>query len=267
MPEANDGATLVNTGAGVPLHRQLYLVLHDEIARGALAVGAALPTEQALCEQFGVSRITVRRALADLAEAGLVERRHGVGSFVTKPAERHHDPRGSYLDGLRQIQFETSVDVLEVDVRPVPAVIAARLGGLERALYVLRVRRSRGTGEAFMISEAWLPASLERALSAPALAGAPLYELLHGAGVVVEGIDHELTAEVAGPRVAALLAMAIGSAVIRVNSVINAGGAPHHFLSIALSPSRSRVMLSQTAAEFEAGTGLAIAHDVQRPVP
>ena len=69
--------------AGVPLHRQLFLVLHDEIARGAIPAGDPLPTEQELCDQFGVSRITVRRALADLAEAGLVERRHGIGSFVT----------------------------------------------------------------------------------------------------------------------------------------------------------------------------------------
>jgi DNA-binding transcriptional MocR family regulator len=68
----------VATGAGVPLHRQLFLVLHDEIARGVLAPGDALPTEQALCDQFGVSRITVRRALADLADQGYIERRQGV---------------------------------------------------------------------------------------------------------------------------------------------------------------------------------------------
>ena len=42
----------VTAGAGVPLHRQLFLVLHDEIARGALAPGDALPTEQTLCDQL-----------------------------------------------------------------------------------------------------------------------------------------------------------------------------------------------------------------------
>ena len=54
----------VTPGAGVPLHRQLFLVLRDEIARGAIPAGDPLPTEPVLCEQFGVSRITVRRALA-----------------------------------------------------------------------------------------------------------------------------------------------------------------------------------------------------------
>ena len=97
---------LVTAGAGVPLHRQLFLVLHDEIARGALAPGDALPTEQSLCDQFGVSRITVRRALADLADAGLIERRHGVGSFVTRPATVAPESvgGGSYMDELRQIR-------------------------------------------------------------------------------------------------------------------------------------------------------------------
>src|ERR1700761_1070191 len=115
MQDTSDGPGPVTAGAGVPLHRQLYLVLHDEILRGALAPGDALPTEQALCDQFGVSRITVRRALADLAERGYIERRQGVGSFV-----REHDPAdpssmaGSYMDGLRQTQFETKVDVVEL---------------------------------------------------------------------------------------------------------------------------------------------------------
>src|ERR1700744_6065394 len=101
---------------GVSLHRQLFLVLHDEIDRGVLAAGEALPTEQTLCDQFGVSRITVRRALADLAEQGYIERRQGVGSFVPEhgPADIS-DVLGagsSYMAGLRQSQFETEVEVV-----------------------------------------------------------------------------------------------------------------------------------------------------------
>ena len=58
----------------MPLYRQLLLVLRDQIHRGALVAGAALPTEHVRCEQYGVSRITVRRALQDLSSGGLVER-------------------------------------------------------------------------------------------------------------------------------------------------------------------------------------------------
>src|SRR5260370_33690016 len=88
----------VTAGAGVPLHRQLFLVLHDEIARGALAPGDVLPTEQTLCDQFGVSRITVRRAFADLADAGLIERRQWVGSFGrAQPSSRRNAGAGSFM--------------------------------------------------------------------------------------------------------------------------------------------------------------------------
>jgi len=263
---SNDRACLVSAAAGVPLHRQLYLVLHDEIVRGALNQGDALPTEQTLCDQFGVSRITVRRALADLASAGLIERRHGVGSFVLEPpATDQRDVGGSYLDELRQVEFETEVEVLEFGVRAVPRPVAERLSSEDRALHALRLRRARRTGEPLMTTETWLPIALAETITRDALGASPLYLLLADAGVALERLDHELTAELAGPRSAQLLGTAIGAPLIRVNQVAFADGKPHHVMSMVLSPSRSRVVLNQSAAAVESSTGLAIAHDVRRP--
>jgi GntR family transcriptional regulator len=262
MQETSGGVT---AGAGVPLHRQLFLVLHDEIARGAIAPGDALPTEQSLCDQFGVSRITVRRALADLAEQGYIERRQGVGSFVRQRGQPDEAPAaGSYMDNLRQTQFQTSVDVVEHDHRNPPAMIGDALGGNAEMLHILRVRRERRTREPLMITEAWLPAELSRVLTASALRRTPLYELLSGAGVLVDRMQHEITAEIAGPRNAGLLNVPIGSALVRVNRLAFVAGEPHHYVSILLSPNRSRVLMTQTAAELDAGDGFAIAHDVRR---
>ena len=255
----------VTAGAGVPLHRQLFLVLHDEIARGALAPGDALPTEQTLGDQFGVSRITVRRALADLADAGLIERRQGVGSFVRdQPPSRRNAGGGSFMDELRQTEFETEVDVIELDGRTLPKAIADQLGR-DRALHVLRVRRERRTSEPLFITEAWLPDDLSDTVTEDTLSRAPLYRLLADAGVKLDRVQHEITAEIAGPRNARLLNTAIGSALMRVNRLAFANGMPHHYLSSLLSPSRSRVLLSQSAAELEAGDGMSIAHDVRTP--
>jgi GntR family transcriptional regulator len=258
----------VSAAAGVPLHRQLFLVLHDEIDRGVIAPGEALPTEQTLCDQFGVSRITVRRALADLAEQGYIERRHGVGSFV-----REHSPSdasglfgagGSYLEGLRQTQFETEVDVVELGTRRPPRAIAGALETPAELLHIVRVRRQRRTGEPLMVSDAWLPSQLAGALTESALRQAPLYQLLADAGIVVDRIRHEITAEIAGPRNAHLLDTPIGAALLRVNRLAFVADAPHHYLSVLLSPNRSRVLLSQTADELEMADGLTIAHDVAR---
>jgi GntR family transcriptional regulator len=265
MQETGGAARPVNTDAGVPLHRQLFLVLHDEIARGAMAPGDALPTEQALCDQFGVSRITVRRALADLAEQGYIERRQGVGSFVRQRDRSGEVPTvGSYMDGLRQAQFQTSIDVVEHDLRTPPSSIGDAVGVSGEMLHILRVRRERRTREPLMTTEAWLPTDLADPLSGAALRRKPLYELLSGAGVVVDRMQHEITAEIAGPRNARLLNTAIGSALLRVNRLAFVAGSPHHYVSILLSPSRSRVLMSQSADELQTGDGLAIAHDVGR---
>jgi GntR family transcriptional regulator len=262
MQEASGGMT---AGAGVPLHRQLFLVLHDEIARGAIAPGEALPTEQSLCDQFGVSRITVRRALADLADQGYIERRQGVGSFVRQHDRSDEAPlSGSYMDNLRQAQFQTSVDVVEHDIRTPPSAIAAALGSTEEMLHILRVRSERRTREPLLVTEAWLPIDLFDTLSVAALRRRPLYELLAGAGVVVEQMQHEITAEIAGPRNAKLLSTAIGSPLLRLNRLAVVAGSPHHYVSILLSPNRSRVLINQSAAELDTGDGFAIAHDVRR---
>jgi GntR family transcriptional regulator len=268
MQQSSGSAGPVSTVAGVPLHRQLFLVLHDEIDRGVIAPGDALPTEQTLCRQFGVSRITVRRALADLAERGYIERRHGVGSFV-----RQHGPADvsdvlgagrSYMEGLRQTQFETEADVVELVTRRPPRAIAEALEASGELLHIVRVRRQRRTGEPLIVSDAWLPQELADVLTEPALRRAPLYELLSDAGIVVDRVRHEITAEIAGPRNAHLLDTAIGAALLRVNRLAVVGDAPHHHVSVLLSPGRSRLLLSQSAEELEMADGLTIAHDVAR---
>jgi GntR family transcriptional regulator len=258
-------AASVSTDAGVPLHRQLFLVLHDEIDRGAIGPGDPLPTEQTLCDQFGVSRITVRRALSDLAEQGYIERRQGVGSFVREhgPADVSSAGR-SYMAGLRQSQFETEVDVVELGTRRPPRTIAQALGTSGDLLHIVRVRRQRRTGEPLMVTDAWLPTELADTLTESALRSAPLYELLSDVGVVADRVRHEITAEIAGPRNAHLLDTAIGAALLRVNRLVFVADSPHHHLSALLSPNRSRVLLSQTADELEMADGLTIAHDVGR---
>lgn len=248
----------VTAAAGVPLHRQLFLVLHDEIARGALTDGEPLPSEQTLSEQFGVSRITVRRALTDLADHGYIERRQGVGSFVRSPLPSIPQPTsGSYRDEMGQIHFETEVEVLEFDVRKAPPAIAEKLGVAADVLHILRLRRERRTREPLILTEAWLPADLVDAITEKTLAHTALYRILSDIGIAIDRMQHDITAEIAGPRNAQLLDTAIGSALLRITRVAFAAGRVHHLLSILINPNRSRILL-----EHANGDHVAIAHDV-----
>jgi GntR family transcriptional regulator len=69
----------------IPLYYQLDRHLVERIHEGEFKPGDLLPSEERLCAEYGVSRITVRRALAALAAEGLIERRRGVGTFVAEP--------------------------------------------------------------------------------------------------------------------------------------------------------------------------------------
>jgi GntR family transcriptional regulator len=78
----------VSRAAGAPLYDQIIKSFEANIQSGDWAVGDKLPSERELCELYSVSRITVRRAVAEAEREGLVERVHGVGNFVASPKMR-----------------------------------------------------------------------------------------------------------------------------------------------------------------------------------
>jgi DNA-binding GntR family transcriptional regulator len=69
-------------------YRQLAAVLRERIRGGELAPGQRMPSEKDLHDEFGLARETVRRALAILRSEGLVEVRHGHGTFVVEAPGR-----------------------------------------------------------------------------------------------------------------------------------------------------------------------------------
>ncbi|MGP3956478.1 GntR family transcriptional regulator [Nonomuraea sp. 3N208] len=79
----HDGAKLV--------WQQVAPDIEAEIASGRLAVGAKMPTELEMASQYGVSRVTVRRAIKDLAERSLLVVVHGRGTFVAEDHAPHSD--------------------------------------------------------------------------------------------------------------------------------------------------------------------------------
>ena len=88
------------------LYERLYRHVFDEVAAGRLQPGERVPSEKALAEQFGVSRITSQRALRNLDRAGLVLRVRGKGSFVADPLPDLTDPEADFSSML-----ETGIEV------------------------------------------------------------------------------------------------------------------------------------------------------------
>ena len=87
---ASDDKTERTEVSAVPLYQQVMDDLKGEIARGVYASGSRIPSEMELAKYYGVGRITVRRAVGDLVEEGLVEKKQGKGTFIRAP-KMHKD--------------------------------------------------------------------------------------------------------------------------------------------------------------------------------
>lgn len=83
-----------------PLYQQLQRALREAIADSRLAADEALPAERDLAEEFGVSRITVRKALDALVGEGLLIRRQGAGTFVAGRVEKSFSKLSSFSEDM-----------------------------------------------------------------------------------------------------------------------------------------------------------------------
>ena len=80
---------LVNPNSIIPMYKQVLNILQDRIANKEYDAGCKLPSEADLMKQFGVSRITVRAAINELVEDGILQRSQGKGTFVAQPKNPH----------------------------------------------------------------------------------------------------------------------------------------------------------------------------------
>ena len=251
---------------GTSLHRQLFMVLRDEIARGVHA-GGMLPKDEALCERFGVSRITVRRALGDLAALGLVERRHGIGTFVPADAAsftRSHPTLG-LVDSLRNSVLDMDVQVLEVARVAAPPEVAAllQLTPDEPAVHALRLRSIAGTPVLF--TDAWVSAALGKRVTKAALRKNALYEILLAQDVRFGRVVQEITAQLADPALARHLQTEVGAPLLKLVRLMHDHEArPIEYLTAFVSPERSRMLMDIPGEGVNTlGTGRFV-HEVPR---
>ena len=131
----------------IPLYHQLEQDLKGRITAGELAPGAMLPTEEQIGQTYGVSRITVRKALEALDTQGLILRRRGVGSFVAERSSRFHAVQLSgSLDAFLMSAYELEPLLVSLEERVAPDEILAEFG-LESGVRLLRLELISRTKE------------------------------------------------------------------------------------------------------------------------
>ncbi|MFV3076381.1 GntR family transcriptional regulator [Niveispirillum fermenti] len=208
--------------APTPLYHQIFLVLREKIRSGEFPANAVMPGEQELAKLFDVSRITVKRALNELAAHDLVSRHRGRGTVVTASATlpQVHGSFDNLIDSLKTLGLETQVEVLEVVELPAPPAVASLLD-LEPGTPVQRALRLRKlSGEPFSYLIQYMPLDIATRITRAEMETVPTLVLLEQKGVLVHEAEQWITAVAADPPVAAALDLATGSPVLKIERVM-----------------------------------------------
>ena len=173
-----------------------------------------LPSESELSGEFGVSRVTIRRALEILREEGLVDARQGFGWYVSgEPVRQHLDELGTIEGQLERRGIKPERKVLEFAFRAAPNRVAHVLGTDQ----VLRVKRlNLADGKPFAVVTVWCPAELGQHLSRRDVEQHPFYELL---GIALRGATQTIGADSVDAIDANLLGIPPSSPVLRCERV------------------------------------------------
>lgn len=205
--------------AGTRSRPLLADVVRSELKRlilgGEFAVGSKLPNEDRLCERFGVSRVTVREAVRGLIEDGLVVRRHGSGTYVTRrPLIRNSlDANFSYTEHFEASGFKAGRKLLGIRRLGADAEAAEALGiAIGAALVeVRRIRTADGRPAIYSIDRL-VADILDDRVDRTAFGGS-LYRVLTEAGHPIAHAEAVLGPTVADRELARILDVLVGSPV------------------------------------------------------
>jgi len=211
----------------LPKYHQIYLLLCEQLAEGRFADG--LPGEFTLMEEFGVARVTVRRALEKMAADGLISREPGrgtrpIGAPVAAIGQGAHDVQranlGGLLENLVSMGLRTSVKVIDVQTVTASASVASALQ-LQPGDAVQKAVRVRSTREGPLSHiTTYVPADVARKFGRRELARKPILVLLEESGVQVGRAHQTITARLADATLAQHLDVSVGSALLAVRRLV-----------------------------------------------
>jgi GntR family transcriptional regulator len=241
-----------------PIAGPKYLSVREHLRRrvSALPEHTLLPPEPVLCAEYGVSRITLRRAVDGLVADGHLVREQGRGTYVTRPAIRH-EYRESFVHriaGFNSVMTEqgaqVGTSVLTQRIVPVPGQVAVELA-LDPAGDVVELVRLRSVdGAPNHVAHSFLPADRYPSAAVEDFSEGSLYEYLrreYGADLAHARIVVDVGT--AAPDEADLLRVVAGSPLLVVRTTVrDSGGQP-----LVHSFSRLRPDVSQV--EFEVSVG------------
>ncbi|NKB45750.1 MAG: GntR family transcriptional regulator [Alphaproteobacteria bacterium] len=206
----------------LPRYYQVYLTLRDWIHNGNYRSGTQLPTESELCETFGVSRITIRKAVDLLAADKLVQREQGRGTFVTgndatPPLTGDMGQVLKRIDSLAQRSEARNVSITR-QVADAETQLDLRLeDGVEvTCVSLVRVLQGKVIGR----SKTYFPSALGVDVAAEEVNALSLVSILEQKGVDILSADQLIGATLADMQDANVLGCAVGTPLVRIRLIV-----------------------------------------------
>jgi len=219
-PTMNEVIAVMPLHKGEPAYKRIQNAIRERIDSGELKPGDVVESERELARIHGVSLMTARHALADLAQEGIVERRHGAGTFVAPP-QIHFNRLLSYTEQMAGLGLVIRSKVVSSGIVSREQDIAARLG-LSPTCRLVKIERIRSAGdEPVALEVCYLSAEEYSAVIDKALDRISLFGTLEReCGVEIAYADEEIDATSADQRSARLLSIPIGSPLLRMRQLI-----------------------------------------------
>jgi GntR family transcriptional regulator len=203
-----------------PAYKRIQNAIRQRIESGRLKPGDVVDSERELAKSHSVSLMTARHALAELAREGVVERRHGAGTFVAPP-KIHFNKLLSYTEQMTGLGLAIHSRIVSSGIVNREHEIAARLG-LPPTSRLVRIERVRSAGDEPVAHEVcYLSADAFPSLMDAPLDKISLFKLLErDCGVELAYSDEEIDATLADHRIAELLDIPRTTPLLRMRQLI-----------------------------------------------
>ncbi|WP_092922729.1 MULTISPECIES: GntR family transcriptional regulator [Romboutsia] len=209
---------MINRNDKRPIYDQLVEILRNKI-ENEMEPNDRMLSERKICDEYGVSRTTVRLAMADLEHMGYIYKRHGKGTFVAALNQNSQNLMDSYsfTDHMKAQGKNPSTKVLSFEIIESTRYFAEKLGinPGEKIIKIMRLRLADNIP--MMLERTYLPMREFAGLTQEKVIQKPLYEIFReDYGEIIKVADEEFSAGIVSDKEAELLEVPIDSACLKL---------------------------------------------------
>lgn len=180
---------MIDKNSPIPVYYQLKEAIKGKIAEGTWRVGDCIASERELSEKYEVSRMTIRQALGELVQEGILRREKGKGTFVCEPEVKQKDVM-SFTDIIKRTGKELQTEVLAMEYIDTPKKMKEILN-FDKVYKINRLRRVNG--EVIANEIIYIPKEISGELDKETVLGS-IFKVLEDRGLLINHSESEIKA-------------------------------------------------------------------------